>query len=77
MRDDAELVGITERAVQRIVGELEEAGQLAREREGRRNHDVVRADPPLRHPMDRDRFVSSLTELVMPVASAKRKPRRG
>ena len=31
-------VGITERAAQRIVGELEEVGALVRERVGRRNH---------------------------------------
>ena len=37
MRDVAGAVGITERAAQRIVSELEEAGYLAREREGRRN----------------------------------------
>jgi DNA-binding MarR family transcriptional regulator len=75
MRDVAELVGITERAVQRIVGELEEAGYIEREREGRRNHYVVSTDLPLRHPMERHQFVSALIELVVPGARAKRKLR--
>ena len=35
LRDVAERVGITERAVQRIVADLEEAGYLSRAREGR------------------------------------------
>ena len=48
MRDVAERVGITERAVQRIVAELEEGGYLLREREGRKNRYVVKAGPPRR-----------------------------
>jgi DNA-binding MarR family transcriptional regulator len=43
MRDVAQAVGVTERAVQRIVGELTEAGYLTRERDGRRNRYEVRA----------------------------------
>ncbi len=48
MREAAERIGITERAVQRIVAELEEAGYLLREREGRRNRYVVREGVPRR-----------------------------
>ena len=48
MREAAERIGITERAVQRIVAELEEAGYLLREREGRRNRYVVREGAPRR-----------------------------
>jgi predicted transcriptional regulator of viral defense system len=64
LRDVAELVGVTERAVQRIVTELEEAGYLERAREGRRNHYVVRPDLPLRHPIEQHRTVASLINLV-------------
>jgi DNA-binding transcriptional ArsR family regulator len=60
IRDVAESVGITERAVQRIVMELEEAGYLERERIGRRNRYHVHADQPLRHRMDRDHRVGEL-----------------
>jgi DNA-binding MarR family transcriptional regulator len=48
MREAAERIGITERAVQRIVAELEEAGYLTREREGRRNRYLVREGQPRR-----------------------------
>lgn len=64
MRDVADRVGITERAVQRIVGELEEEGYLVKHREGRRNrYDVVR-DLPLRHPVERHQRIAALIALV-------------
>ena len=47
MRDVAGRIGITERAVQRIVAELEAAGYLAREKQGRRNRYQVHAGPLL------------------------------
>lgn len=65
MRDVAEGVGITERAVQRIVADLEDAGYLKRVREGRRNRYLVREHLPLRHPLERHRRVSMLLELVV------------
>ena len=51
MREAAERIGITERAVQRIVAELEEAGYLQRAREGRRNRYLVR-EGRARHALD-------------------------
>ena len=51
LREVASMVGITERAVQRIVAELEEGGYLIRAREGRRNRYVVR-EGPLRRAQD-------------------------
>lgn len=64
LRDVAVAVGITERATQRIVMELEEAGYLERERVGRRNRYRLHADQPLRHPMDRDHWVSELLTVL-------------
>ena len=64
MRDVAAAVGVTERAVQRIVAELEEAGYVLREREGRRNRYQVRTELPLRHPIERHREVAALIEMV-------------
>jgi DNA-binding transcriptional ArsR family regulator len=52
IRDIAELVGITQRAVQRILVELEEGGALTHTREGRRNRYQVNLDCPLRHPLE-------------------------
>lgn len=65
IRDLAQAVGITERAVQRIISELEEEGYLVRAREGRRN--VYRIDPDvaLRHPIERHRQVGALLALVL------------
>lgn len=62
IRDIAERVGVTERAVLRILGNLEEAGCLAREREGRRTHYRLRPDRPMRHPVEATRSVRALVE---------------
>jgi DNA-binding MarR family transcriptional regulator len=64
LRDVAAKVGITERAVQRIVADLEEAGVLTRSREGRRNQYHVTASRPLRHPVEGHCKVSDLLDMV-------------
>lgn len=60
LRDVAAQVGITERAAQRIVSELEEAGYLDREREGRRNVYRLNTAMPLRHPLDQQHRIGEL-----------------
>lgn len=60
LRDIALLVGITERAAQRIVGELEESGYLERTRDGRRNSYRLNTAMPLRHPLDHGFRISEL-----------------
>jgi DNA-binding MarR family transcriptional regulator len=64
LRDVAERVGITERAVQRIILDLEQAEMLSREREGRRNHYRINATQPLRHPLEQHHTVGELVEAV-------------
>jgi DNA-binding transcriptional ArsR family regulator len=64
LRDVAVAVGITERAAQRIVGELEEAGYLVRRREGRRNAYELRDDRPLRHPLEQEHAVGELLAVL-------------
>ena len=64
MRDVADAVGITERAAQRIVSELEEAGYLAREREGRRNRYTLHMELPLRHPLEGAHLSGELLDLL-------------
>jgi predicted transcriptional regulator len=49
MSDVASRVGVTERAVQRIIADLVDTGYLARVRMGRRNVYEINADMPLRH----------------------------
>lgn len=64
LREIALHVGITERAVQRIIQELEEAGFIQREKVGRRNTYEVQTDVPLRHPIESHRNIGDLLELV-------------
>ena len=64
VRDIATRVEITERAVQRILQELESEQYIVRERVGRRNRYRVRADRPFRHPVEDHRPVSLLLEVI-------------
>lgn len=64
MRDIALQVGITERAVQKIVADLEAEGYLVRERHGRCNTYSFHPDLPLRHPIERHRTIADLMRLV-------------
>jgi predicted transcriptional regulator len=64
VREIAQAVGITERAVMRIVGELEEAGVIARTRQGRRTHYEINEAMPLRHPIEAKRSVGELMRLI-------------
>lgn len=64
LRDVAERVGITERAVQRIIADLEDAGILTRSRDGRRNTYEIHAGRPLRHPIEAHCTISDLIQIV-------------
>lgn len=63
-RDIAAQVGITERAVHAIIGDLEVEGYLTRSRKGRRNHYKVTGDHPLRHPLECQHTVGELLALL-------------
>ena len=65
LRDVADRVGITERAVQRIVSDLESAGVLEKVRVGRQNHYRIHLESPLRHPLEADRTVGDLLDRVL------------
>lgn len=65
LRDVADRVGITERAVQRIVTELEGAGYITRQRQGRRNTYTVHENKPLRHQIESHRNVAELIKLIV------------
>lgn len=64
LRDVAQRVGITERATQRIVAELEEAGYLSHEKVGRRNHYEVHRSLPLRHPLEDHLEIGALLRVL-------------
>lgn len=63
LRDIAEGVGITERAVQLILGDLERGGYVQRTRVGRRNSYLVLGGP-LRHPLDQGRAVDEVLDAL-------------
>ncbi len=80
LRDVAEQVGITERAVQRIVADLEAGQYLERSKSGRRNHYRLHPERPLRHPVEAHRDVGALLAFVLnpsPEAKVDLKPNPG
>lgn len=64
LRDVADDVGITERAAQRIVADLERAGYLEREREGRRNRYRLHPEAPLRHPLEQEHAIGEILRVL-------------
>ncbi|MFN8559565.1 MAG: MarR family transcriptional regulator [Dehalococcoidia bacterium] len=64
LTDIARLVGVTERAAQRIVNDLIEGGYVSRTRVGRRNVYAVHPDLPLRHPLEQHRDVGALLTVL-------------
>ncbi len=64
MRDVAEHVGITERATQRILAELVEAGYVKVERVGRRNRYTVDRDHAMRHSAQLGHEIGALLEAL-------------
>ena len=65
VRDIADCVGITERAVHRIVSDLVDAGYLIRRRVGRRNEYEIDRGLPLRHPTEGNHNIGRrLSELL-------------
>jgi DNA-binding IclR family transcriptional regulator len=64
LRDVAEAVGITERAVQKIVADLVQAGVLTKQKRGRRNVYAVDSRAPLRHTLEAHADVGTLLRLV-------------
>lgn len=66
LRDVADKVGITERAAQRIVADLIEAGYLESSKQGRRNQYYVNGSLPLRHPIEEQNQVAALLALIHP-----------
>lgn len=65
LREVAQCVGITERAVQRIVADLENAGIITRSRDGRRNTYKVNPNVQLRHDLESHKTVGDLMEMVL------------
>lgn len=65
LREVAFEVGITERAVQKIIHDLEEGGFIKRERVGRQNRYRILKGQSLRHPIEAHRKIGDLLKLVV------------
>jgi hypothetical protein len=64
LREVATLVGITERAVQRIIADLEEEGFIEREKVGRQNHYRIIRERKLRHAVEAHRTIGDLLRII-------------
>lgn len=63
MRELAEMAGITERAAQGIVSDLERAGYIKVRKIGRRNAYSINRRRPFRHPAEAGHQVGELLDL--------------
>lgn len=64
LREVAIEVGITERAVQRIIQDLDDGGFIERERVGRQNCYRIFEGQTLRHPIEAHRKIGDLLKLI-------------
>ena len=71
MRDIAAEVQITERAAQRIVADLIDAGYLDRERVGRRNRYTIPSRLSVSLPARRDVDLNTLLNMLLPQDSSR------
>lgn len=65
LREVANSIGVTERAVQRIVSDLEQAGVLTRHRLGRRNRYEIHTDVPMVNPGEDQCEVGDLLKVML------------
>ncbi|WP_406864500.1 helix-turn-helix domain-containing protein [Streptomyces sp. HUAS MG47] len=75
LRDVADVCRLTERTVQAIVTDLEDARYLTRSRaeDARRNRYTIAADAPFRHPAEAGHEIAGLIQLLAgPPAEADR-----
>lgn len=71
VRDLAVQVGVTERAAQKILADLVQAGYITRTRAGRRNSYTVATGRPLRHPIDAGHDLDELLAVLVPESSTR------
>ncbi len=64
LRKVAAMVGITERAVQRIIADLQGEGFIERQKVGRQNHYRILRERKLRHTVEAHRTVGDLLRII-------------
>ena len=57
-------IGISERAVRRIIAELQDAGYITKKKKGRRIQYQVKHHIPLRHETQKDKTVGDLLKVL-------------
>jgi len=65
LRDIAAMVGVTERSAHDIVTDLVDAGYVVKEKAGRRNRYRIQKDLPLRDPINRQRTIGEMLDLLV------------
>lgn len=70
MREIAAIIGLTERAVQRIIDELTTSGCIVVTKSGRRNRYEISLDHPLDHPVEQSRNLGDLVRFMLPTLDA-------
>jgi DNA-binding transcriptional ArsR family regulator len=63
-RELANAIGITERTTRKIIADLQEAGYIAKKRQGRRNRYRVNPDLTLHHPGHGETAVGEILEAL-------------
>ncbi len=61
----ADLVGIGERAAHRIIHELEDAGYLTVDKDGRKNIYTINLDQHLRHPLESRHHIGAIIQPLL------------
>jgi hypothetical protein len=65
LRDIAAVAGVTERRAHTIVTDLIDAGYVVKEKAGRRNRYRIQKDLPLRDPVNRQRTIGEMLDLLV------------
>jgi MarR family len=65
LRDIAAVAGVTERRAHAIVTDLVDAGYVVKEKAGRRNRYRIQKDLPLRDPINRQRTIGEMLDLLV------------
>jgi predicted transcriptional regulator len=65
LRDIAATVGVTERRAHAIITDLVDDGYVVKDRIGRRNQYRIRTGLPLRDPVNRQRTIGELLDLLV------------
>lgn len=63
-RQIAAKVGITERAVQKVIKDLVDDGYVVRKKAGRNNIYAVNPNLPMRHPLEKDYSAKNLLDAL-------------